>query len=227
MFRRVACRHVRDGRSKLGGLSPLVPSPGVEPVESASFGGSSLKSVRTKVLVSSAGIEPATTDFVDQSLDDHQDEERRRWVVRGRKRTRTPHPFRGAHCFRNRSGSIASFSSIGGQCGNRTRYAELFRLPLYQLSLPTRIIVAAEEGRGLEPHTHDVRIAFQAISAASPNCLPLEIEGQICVMAQDAGARSLLHSVRPRAVTRSTAARPREHLPRSGGPATSPGETWA
>jgi hypothetical protein len=40
----------------------------------------------------------------------------------------------------------------GGQCGNRTRYAELFRLPLYQLSLPTKITFA-EEGRGLEPHT--------------------------------------------------------------------------
>lgn len=151
-------------------------------------------------MVSSAGIEPAATWFVVRSLENHQDEERRRWVVGGRKRTRTPHPFRGAHCFRNRSGSIAGFSSVvGGQCGNRTRYAELFRLPLYRLSLPTKITCRGRQ-RTRTSHAIGVRLAFQAISVASRICLPEEFPE---------AARHLARSASRRRRARGRVARPR------------------
>jgi hypothetical protein len=119
----------------LSGHWPLAPSPGVEPEKSASFGGSSLKSVRTKVLVSSAGIEPATTDFVDQSLDEPPG---RGDVIRfrgGRKRTRTPHPFRGAHCFRNRSGSVAGFSSVRWSMRESNPLRRAFQTPALPIEL--------------------------------------------------------------------------------------------
>ena len=265
---RFACRHVRDGRSK-----SLAPSPGVEPVNTASFGGSSLKSVRTKVLVSSAGIEPATTDFVDQSLDNHQDEEMRVSLSRRKKEDSNPTHLPACPLFSKQVWLHSQFFFRGsGQCGNRTRYAELFRLPLYQLSLPTKIIFVCRGRQRTRTSraVHGARIAFQAISVASRICLPKrnpeaarplarsasrrrrargqvarprgearsrearmrgrkpqKIEGHFCVMAQDAGARSLLPSVRPRAATQRTAATDPGGLPHRGEPAASPGETWA
>ena len=104
-------------------------------------------------MVSSAGIEPATTDFVDQSLDNHQDEEMCAFAEE--ERGLEPHtPSEVPTVFETGPAPKPVFLPGSGQCGNRTRYAELFRLPLYQLSLPTKTIFTAEEGRGLEPHTH-------------------------------------------------------------------------
>lgn len=135
---RFACRHVRDGRSKLVGHWALGTFAGSRTREHCELRRLEPESVRTKVLVSSAGIEPATTDFVDQSLDNHQDEEKRRWVVGGRKRTRTPHTFRRAHCFRNRSGSIASFSSIQWSMRESNPLRRAFQTPALPIELIDR-----------------------------------------------------------------------------------------
>ena len=181
-------------------------------------------------MVSSAGIEPATTDFVDQSLDEPPGRGEETLGRRRKKEDSNPTPLPRCPLFSKQVWLHSQFFFRGsGQCGNRTRYAELFRLPLYQLSLPTKIILLAEEGRGLEPHTpeHDVRIAFQAISVASRICLPLELEGPFFSSWPRTRMLSLRHSVRPRAATRSTAATDPGGLPHRGEPAASPGETWA
>lgn len=88
----------------------MAPSPGVEPGR-ASFGGSTLIPSGRRCAGLLARNRTWTTGFVDRCVvpprrGEREAERRRRG---GRKRSRTPHPFRGALCFRGKPGSQPVF----------------------------------------------------------------------------------------------------------------------
>ena len=96
-----------------------------------------------------------------------------------KKEDSNPTPLPGCPLFSKQVWLHSQFFFRGGQCGNRTRYAELFRLPLYQLSLPTKIMCRGRQRTRTSRAVHGARIAFQAISAPRGIAFRLENRGPL------------------------------------------------